>query len=64
MGGMMIVYEYYWRDGEDTQHFIGLLPERRRDSERITPESILDLLRSNVGNMPEIRNIYYVQIEM
>ena len=60
----MIAYKYYWRDEKDTGHYIGLLPERRENPERITPESILNLLRLSIGNMPEISSIYYVQTEM
>ena len=37
----MIAYEFYIReDGED--HLIGVLPERRRNEERITQESIMN----------------------
>jgi len=26
----MVAYEFYWGDGKGKEHFIGILPERRR----------------------------------
>ena len=48
----MILYELYWRDETGREYFIGTLPERRKDLERITEESVLQALESVLD--PEI----------
>lgn len=37
----MVAYEYYWHDEIKGFELIGVLPERRNDSNRVTQESIL-----------------------
>jgi len=60
----MVAYEFYWRDERDKVHLIGILPERRKDAERITQESILNWVRESIGNSSNINNdIYFVQVE-
>jgi hypothetical protein len=44
----MIAYEFYRRDGKGENHFIWILPERRKDPERITQESIINWGRKAV----------------
>jgi hypothetical protein len=51
--------------GQD--HFIGVLPERRKDPARITHESIMNWVRQLMSNLPEtdfIRNVYFVKVEI
>jgi hypothetical protein len=60
----MVAYEYYWGDEEDRVHFIGILPERRKDPERIPQESILNWGRMVIGDNSDINNIYFVRVEM
>jgi hypothetical protein len=38
----MVAYEFYWRDEKGKEHLIGILPERRKNPERITEESIFN----------------------
>jgi len=38
----MEAYEFYWRDDKGKEHFIGILPERRKNPKRITKESVLN----------------------
>ncbi len=45
----MTAYEFYSRDESGEVHLIGVLPERRRDQERITDESIINWARSLLG---------------
>ena len=60
----MVAYEFYWRDERDKVHLIGILPERRKDAERITQESILNWVRESIGNSSNINDgIYFVQVE-
>jgi hypothetical protein len=60
----MVVYEFYWRDETEKEHFIGILPERRNNPERITKESVLNWGWKIIGDQAEINSIYFVQIEM
>ena len=46
------------------EHFIGLLPERRKNLKRITKESILNWGWMVIGRNSDVNDIYYVQIEM
>ena len=61
----MVVYKLYWCDEQEKEHFIGLLPERRKDRERITEESLVNWSRIVLGEKTEIdfSSIYFVQIE-
>ena len=60
----MIAYEFYWRDEEGKEHFIGILPERRKNRERITKKSIINWGWQVIGDNSDVNNIYFVQVEM
>jgi hypothetical protein len=59
----MVAYQFYWRDETERIHFIGLLPERRGKSERITPDSILNWGRKVIGDPSDLNDIYFVQVD-
>ena len=59
----MIAYEVYWREKGGDKHLIGILPERRKNSERITEESILNWGRKVAGDSVAVKNINFVKIE-
>ncbi len=58
----MLAYEYYWKDEENRVHSIGIIPERRRGSERITDESILSLGKTILGEEAGLSNLFFVQL--
>ena len=60
----MVAYEFYWRDEKGKEHFIGILPERRKNPERIRKESVLNWGWKVIGDSPDVNNIYFVQVEM
>jgi hypothetical protein len=60
----MMAYKFYWRDKKGKEHFIGILPERRKNSERITEESILNWAWNIIGDHSGVNNIYFLQVEM
>jgi hypothetical protein len=60
----MVAYEFYWRDEEGKEHFIGILPERRKNRERITKKSIINWGWQVIGDNSDVNNIYFVQVEM
>ncbi len=58
----MIGYKFYWCDPIEGYKFIGMLPERRKNSERITDKSILNLGKRLVGRRAGVQNIFFIQI--
>jgi len=62
----MRAYEFYYRDEKGKEHFIGILPERRKNPERITKESVLNWGGKVMGDNPEvdIKDIYYVTVDI
>jgi len=60
----MTAYEFYWKDQEGTEHFLGALPERRKNPERITEESIKTWGRLIIGEWAMMNNFYFVQVEV
>jgi hypothetical protein len=38
----MVAYEFYCRDGTGKVHLFGILPERRKNPQRITKDSALN----------------------
>jgi len=59
----MVAYEFYWRDGTGKEHLIGILPERRKNPERITEEAILNWGWEVIGDNSNVNNLYFVQVE-
>ena len=60
----MVAYEFYWRDETGKEYFIGILPERRKNPERITKESALNWAWKVIGDHSDVNHIYLVQVEM
>lgn len=58
----MVAYVFYWIDELEKAHFIGILPEKRKNPERITQESIVNLGRRIVGNNADANNIFFIQV--
>ena len=60
----MTVYAFYWLEEMDKVHFIGLLPERRKNSERITQESISNFARIILGNEGDIDDLFFIEMTL
>ncbi len=60
----MVAYEFYWRNGEGKEHLIGILPERRKNPQRITKESVLNWGWKVIGNNSDVKEIQFVKVEM
>lgn len=60
----MVAYEFYWRDKEEKEHFIGILPERRKNPKRITKRSVLNWGWKVIGNNAAVKNIYFVKLNI
>jgi len=60
----MIAYTFYWIDETEEIHLIGVLPERRKNPERITQESVLNWGRTSLGNNADVDNTFFIQVEI
>jgi len=60
----MIAYEFYWVDKEGESHFFAILPERRKNPERITEESVMKWGKMVLGGNRLARNLYFIKVEV
>ena len=60
----MLAYEFYSRDGIGRDNLIGILPERRKNPERITQESIMKWGKIVAGENTEVKDISFIQVEI
>jgi hypothetical protein len=61
----MITYEFYYRDAREN-YLIAILPERRKNPERINQESIMKWIRMVLGDNADIdyNNVYFIQVDI
>jgi len=60
----MIAYEYYWRNDMRGYELLGVLPERRKDIDRVTPKSIIGLGKKFWGDNVDMDNILFIRISI
>ena len=60
----MVAYEFYSRDEMNGCHLIGILPERRKQQERITEKSIVNWVRMVLGESADLSNICFVKVTL
>ena len=60
----MTAYEFYWKDREGEEHFLGTLPERRKNPERITEESVEKWGKLIIGEWAKMNNLYFIQVRI
>ena len=60
----VVAYEFYWDDKEGMSHLIGILPERRKKTERITEESIMNWGKKILGGQKKVKKIYFVEVSI
>ena len=58
----MVAYEYYCRDEKKGFELIGVLPERREDSDRATQESILGFGKKFWGAQMDNGDILFIRV--
>ena len=58
----MVAYEFYLCDSVKGYELIGVLPERRKNPERITQESVMGWVEKVFGNKFSTKDIYFIQI--
>jgi len=58
----MVAYEFYWLEETGGYQIIGVLPERRKNPERITQKSILNLGEKIFGKDVDAKDIFFIQV--
>jgi hypothetical protein len=58
----MVAYELFSYDEKNGYNFIGILPERRRNSKRITKESVLNWGRMILGSNADGKKIFFKSV--
>jgi hypothetical protein len=60
----MIVHKFYLRDPIKGEIFVGALPERRKNPQRITDESIINWGRKTFGKNSQDEDIFFIKTVM
>ena len=60
----MVAYEFYWLDPRGGYQIIGILPERRKNSARVTQESIMRWGENILGGEFDTEDIFFIQVTM
>ncbi len=60
----MEAYEFYWLDPKGGYQIIGVLPERRKNSARVTQESIMRWGKNIFGKDFDTKDIFFIQVEI
>jgi hypothetical protein len=60
----MEAYEFYWLDPKGGFQIIGVLPERRKNSARITQQSIMNWGEKIFGKEFDPKDIFFIQVTM
>jgi hypothetical protein len=58
----VIAYEFYWLDPKGGYQIIGFLPERRKNSARITKESIMRWGKNIFSKEFDTEDIFFIQV--
>jgi len=60
----MVTYEFYWLDPRGGYQIIGILPERRKNAERITKESVMNWGAEIFGRDFDTKDIFPIQVKI
>ncbi len=60
----MIAYEFYISDRANEGDLVGILPERRKHSKRITHKSIMKWGRLVAGSNVDPKSIRFIRVRM
>ena len=58
----MVAYEFYWLDSTGQYQVVGVLPERRKDPERVTQESIMNWGINFFAKDLIIKAMFFIQV--
>jgi hypothetical protein len=60
----MVAYEFYLVNAKEEFHLFGILPERKKDSSRVTQESIMKWGKLIGGDCVDVKRTYFIQAEV
>ncbi len=60
----MVVYQFYCCDPVKEYDLLGILPERRKDSRRITYASIMNWGKMLLGDNEDKKSIFYKKVTL
>ncbi len=58
----MVAYEFYWLDSTGGHQIIGVLPERRKDPDRITEEYIMNWGKKFFAKDLLTKDIFFIRV--
>ncbi len=58
----MVAYEFYLVDERKRYDLLGILPERRKNPERITQKSVMGWAEKIFGRNLNTKNIHFIQV--
>jgi len=58
----MDAYEFYWLDSIKGYELLGVLPERRKNPERITQKSVMSWGENIFGDHLNTKDLYFIQV--
>jgi hypothetical protein len=58
----MVMYQFYLHNETNRNEFIGTLPERRSNPERINQNSIMNWATKIFSGFADVNNIFFVQV--
>ena len=58
----MVAYEFYRLDSTGEYQIIGVLPERRKDPERVTQESVMNWGIDCFSKDLVVKDIFFIQV--
>ena len=60
----MVAYEFNWLNPTGGYQIIGVLPEKRKNSARITQQSIMNWGEKIFGKELDTKDIFFIQVTM
>jgi hypothetical protein len=60
----MLAYEFYWLDPKGGYEIMGVLPERRKNSARVTQESIMQWGKTIFNKDFYPKDIFFIKVVM
>ena len=60
----MVAYKFYWHDDGEGPQLFGVLPERRTNPKRITTESVMNWVKSAIGEGLKADKVFFTPVEI
>jgi hypothetical protein len=60
----VVGYELYWHDRIKGYQLIGVLPERRKNPNRITKESVMNWGKKYFGKNLNLNDVFFIEVEI